>query len=476
MSSIDDTIQTVLKIEKDHDTSKLLIRGVNYWPILRRNVYFSLVRSRHAPKKYSTYQKMLDYVFSVLRYSKLKWSNRHRLVRKKYLIFSYSTFRRNKIDGKWFDAYSDSLRIRENIVWESIHIEYPQRGIFKKPTYESTYYLNPIIVFYAKLKTRLRKSIDLKNDVLQKVITTFDSIGYHTSIRAVHHEYYEILEYSKYFSKMLAKVEPQAVFVTGYSMNLSMGLLHACKKLKIDTYEIQHGSIFPNNPIFSNWTKIQDGGYYFLPKHFLVWDKAIKEHINKTNLPSHYHEAIYYGNSYHYIYNHQMLSYSPYEERFKKRIKMESRTIILFCLGRDDIEEWVYDTIENDSNLWLLRAHPGLGNYEALSKSPNLSRLIRMEHVFFEEPYNATLSFLLRISDLLVAYNSTTILEAIEYGLPTIAIEKASKTYFRVQIDEGKTVLCLNQKDLIIAIMQNKSKKSGNIHDQHYETWVGKYQ
>lgn len=474
MNSLNETVEYVNSIESKYSIENMLYKNVNIWPVLKRDLYFYLLRSKHAPKSYSKFKKTKDLLYGIARYNIHRITHRQGLSRKKYFFLTYSTFRRNTIEGRWFDNYVDSLIKRESIEDDSLCMEYMQRGIIKSPQYFPSYVINPLVFIRSKIKAYFSKASVFPVEIID-LINEFNVSGLSKSTISIHREVTEILFYSDYFTKILKRVDPEKIFLTAYTLNLSMGLLHAAQKLNIPTFEIQHGPIFPSNPLFCDWKYCPKDGYHFLPNYLLIWNEYIKKEINNSNNLNSNLFAINYGNSFNILHKNGAFHIDKHQlfELKQTLTSVPASRIILFCLARSDIPQWISEFIANDTdNIWLLRAHPGLQNIDELRNKNNIAAIINLPHVFYDEAYHYTLPLLLANVDIMVAYNSTTIMEAIDFNVRAISIDEISNIYFENEIKNNIAYVCLNIEQLQNQLITELPKVTLSQSASNNETWL----
>lgn len=441
-------IFAALKLNDYFPNQSLFVDDVNIYPYLRLSFFIHLIRKDYV-YKHSFKKRLLEFLKAITRFYLFNlWANNDMIDKdSENLFLSYSTFRRNKINGRWFDIYVDSFIIANSISKESSIIEVPQRGIFKKPKWHNSYYLNPLIQLKARLyASRNPQKIDPLD--VQAAIDYMKVYEYDINVDKLQKKISELRYYKQYFLKKLNNSKIKNVFVTSFSMNFSMGLVWAANELGINTYELQHGSVYENSPYYCHWS----GGYSpLLPKKFLVWTNEQQSFINKTckNFP----EGVNDGNNYLKLFKKQLISFDEYDIIWNKFILYQNNVLII--LQREDLPDWVIEPLINLSKggySIILRAHPGLNNLDHILSQPNIKKLLISKHVFLRELEGIPLFYLLNKISFLIAGKSTTIIEAALFDKKSIIITQDGTEYFNQEIENNMVLMGYSSDKFQIAL------------------------
>ena len=183
-----------------------------------------------------------------------------------------------------------------------------------------------------------------------------------------------------------------------------------------------------------------DINYNLLPKYFLVWDNVQANYINSTN-NNNFPIGIDDGNSFLEVFKNDMIDLTEYDIQWESIINNNNKTVLLI-LQREDIPVWLSDfIILNDNINWILRTHPGLNNDNYILNMPNISSILTHNHVFCNEFKNFILFYLLKKINCLVAWKSTTIIEASLFNKKSIMLTDQGTEYFQSLLDSKMLVM-----------------------------------
>ena len=429
-------INIALNLKNKLNFKKVNAFNINLYPLIRLSFFIHLIRVDYVFKH--TFKKRLYELFLSCYYYFISNIKGHKLKPKfDNLFLTYSTFKRNKVNDKWFDLYVDSFILKNNLQDKSAILEVPQRGIYKNPKTFPSSYLNPFL----QVKARLygfwfpQKIKNLDFDTLN---IYFKEYKYSMSEKKLGRKIAELNYYKKYFKAILLRHDVKKVYVTSFSMNFSMSLLWAANDLGLETFELQHGSVYENSPYYTNWN--MDINYNLLPKYFLVWDNVQANYINSTN-NNNFPIGIDDGNSFLEVFKNDMIDLTEYDVQWESIINNNNKTVLLI-LQREDIPGWLSDfIILNDNINWILRTHPGLNNDNYILNMPNISSILTHNHVFCNEFKNFILFYLLKKINCLVAWKSTTIIEASLFNKKSIMLTDQGIEYFQSLLDSKMLVM-----------------------------------
>lgn len=441
-------IQAALKLDDYFQKQSLLANDINIYPYLRLSFFIHLIRKDYV-YKHSFNKRLLEFFKSFIKFylGHFRFNNKIIDNNSENLFLSYSTFRRNKINGKWLDIYVDSYIMVNAISQKSSIIEVPQRGIFKTPKWHNSFYLNPLLQFKARLYAS-RNPVEINSSNLQAAISYMKRYEYALDKEKLQKKVAELYFYKEYFRKELVNSKVKNVFVTSFSMNFSMGLIWAANELGLNSYELQHGSVYEDSPYYCHWSGNDSP---ILPKKFLVWTSEQEKFINETcnNFPV----GINNGNNYLKLFKNKLIAFDAYDKVWNKYITNQNSIII--ALQREDLPEWVVEPLINLTKggfYIVLRAHPGLNNRDYIKSQPNIKKLLLSERVFLQELEEVPLFYILNEVRFLIAGKSTTIIEAALFDKKSIIIAEDGIEYFNQEIENNMVLMGYNCDKFQVAL------------------------
>ena len=425
-----DKIEVVLNLSKKVDFKNSISLGANLYPLIRLSFFIHLIRKDYI-YKHNFKIRLYEFLKSIFKYL-INIKNSNKLPNNcDNLFLTFSTFKRNKINDKWFDLYTDSYIIKNKLKNFGI-IEFPQRGIFKNPKTLSSKYLNPLIQFKARLYSLFfpSKIQNLDFEILNSYLEKYD---YSISEQYLSKKVSELNFYKKYFKSILIKHKVKKVYVTSFSMNYSMSIIWAANELGLKTYELLHGSVYENSPYYTNWDLNME--YKLLPKYFLVWNNNQATYINST--VKKYPIGINDGNGFLEIFKKELIPLKKYHSSWNNTLIRKKNKTILIILQREDIPDWLAEFIVMHTDInWIFRTHPGLNNDSYILKLPNISSVLCLDNVYCSEFKNFILFYILKKIDCLIAWKSTTIIEASLFDKKSIILTNQGIEYFQFYIDQ----------------------------------------
>jgi hypothetical protein len=218
----------------------------------------------------------------------------------------------------------------------------------------------------------------------------------------------------------------------------SRELCVACKKRGVWVADIQHGVIAHNHPWYGKKFRSIDP-IEQLPNGFLVWDEGSAEVLRNWVDPSKV-EVKVIGNRWLERFKNPNPADSIVNksiEIFDKFIsnKQNGRKVILISLswGQVGLENGIMpETLINiikktsDKFMWLLRLHPNQLKGFATNESEQFFKLYNEKLLGFAEweiPSYSPLPSVLKYIDLHIAWNSSVVMEAAQFGVRSAALD-----------------------------------------------------
>ncbi len=255
---------------------------------------------------------------------------------------------------------------------------------------------------------------------------------------------------TEYFSNY----RPKSVFIPYETGSLALAIISACKNLGITTLGIQHGHIYPDNPMYSYCDIRSESNLYGfpIPTHLLLFGNATKKLLLSNGYPE--KNLIAFGNP-------SLFNLKEFQSKFNlhtslKKFSIEdSENVILFTTGKlqrayPEVGKYDYDEkiaerlIEkfgnNEKYKIIIKPHPTEDNiqiYEELIKKNHINNIIISQNSIFE---------LISLSSLVISVFSTTMYDALCFEKPVIRI-KFSENNQQV-IDLSKVIITTTLEEM----------------------------
>lgn len=246
-----------------------------------------------------------------------------------------------------------------------------------------------------------------------------------------------------------------AFSVCYYSAN-AMALNLACRELNIPSVDIQHGVQFDAHIAYGHWTKVPQTGYAALPRYFWCWSQDEADVINEWNeqLTKH-HQAVITGNLWLEQWRteaYEWLKPAPGTvERLENKRAGKFNILItlqpIFSSPKD--LAILLECIKNSKPdwQWWIRLHPLM-----LDKKEQIKTLFS-EHstarIEVEDASSTELFTLLSKMDAHITHSSATVLEALEFGIPSIVFSPMGKALYERKINNRQMFFSNQFEDIL---------------------------
>lgn len=455
-------------LEKKYPVDQWTYDGIYVWPIIKLQLYFYYIHnfiekgiSSKSPQK-SKVNGIIKIFDSLIQLIRLVVKPK---VKGKWIIATesenYKTIWNNTKINKFYYPLEAAINqegfqllyLNWTPISKSIKSSNP-KGIL----YMNQYY--PFFRFWNKLKSFVKKpkvffpeykSIikDIENEIPFK-----PPFSKGNEKEYLCHNIEQVLSYSSSINIVLKKYSPKFILELCYYnlANLSLNIL--ANENKIPIIELQHGSLGPSHLGYTGWSNLPKNGYKLFPNIIWCWDKLSYDHINTWASKTPNIELIIGGNTWlTYINNSKLEDIDWF---------FEKKTIILYTMQRNYIEDYIYETIRLSSKkyLWMLRPHPR--HSESIEEIKRKAAQYKIENkIEIEKAQKMPLPAILKNAYLHLSEFSGSIIEAAAIGTHSIILNQEGVDSYTEYIDEGKATAFLSKDperliDLIDNFVSNK--------------------
>lgn len=221
----------------------------------------------------------------------------------------------------------------------------------------------------------------------------------------------------KFYSLLLENIRVDSIHLLSFYSPDLLGAVIAANRMRIPTYDYQHGSQGIQHLVYARWHNVPVSGYLALPKFFLNWDANSKRVIDEWTKGTP-HASVLHGNTWHMAWKNGLITKEDTLDKSKKYILLALQPLI------KPIDEFVYNAIKETSSYctWLIRLHPRqLHDMNQIKKElieRGLYDMVEIEKATF-----LPLPELLTYASVVVTKFSGCVIEAVEFGLTCIIVD-----------------------------------------------------
>lgn len=483
---ITDIVNFLNEIEKKWEVDKWTIDKVHIWPLIRMDLFFSLMYT------YLGYDRGIDKVkisgkiqlaFNVLKglskffYSKISdFKNNDTLNKKVNAVFLGDGISFAKIENKWFDKFCDPF-INYFNEKKIISLRLDTLHNYHIPRFYPSVFIQPFIDFSIIKSLFFKKKNKSNNEHLpglSEFLLFLKSKNFKVptpDIQNVKAKALKIRGLAEFYKKILKKTKPGIGLTVSYYGDYPMAFNLACREFGIPSVDIQHGGEGDLHAAYGRWNKIPLTGYELLPTIFWCWSEAEAAIIKKWNYKvENWHKVMVGGNLLLEMWKNDSFDFiNNYEKKILNIKKENNNPNILLTLGFDiSTEENLKNTFEaikkSQKQLnWWIRLHPSMLNKKEIIKKTLLNKEI---HNFeMDIVTEVPLYSLLKHVDAHVTYISTTVVEAQQFNVPSVITSNYGADFFPDQIASGWSVKACASNEIIDAINFQLKRKQELINN-----------
>jgi len=477
-----DVLDFINEIEGKFNVEEWVLDNIHIWPILRIRLAYQLddmVKTRVSVTKKQLFERAIHKSLSMpnglLRHYYAKTvdcRNNDRLDRKiDVVFFTYASSRSFRVREAWVDRFSDPfIYLFKQRKLESLSLERSSRYEYKIPRFNRSILIQPGLSWLALLNTIKCKNLTFPSSTQAELYQFFDYLGenvldayipdlYSTKLRVGY-----IRLVADYLKRILKKADPLLLFGSNYYGDDDMAAILACRELGITSVDIQHGIQGDYHIAYARWTKVPEGGYELMPNVFWNWSEDEHRTIQAWNQDvREHHRSIVGGNLLYQVFGDKDNEISKYyDETFRHLVPERDKYVHLLLslqwgVGLLDLYRDAMN--RSPSNFyWWVRGHPSMSRREIKEVIAKL-RELKNVNFNFEEATSFPLFTLLKYMDVNITENSTTIIEAEWFGVPSIITNESGARSFEKQLESGVAITAYTVSDLLQAIDYQAGKK-----------------
>jgi hypothetical protein len=467
-------LQKLNSIERNHRVEELVYNDYYIWPIIKIKLYFEiLTRHSSAGNKgvhSSLISRMFSYLVSGLKFLVLELANFKMLQKTDVLIFADPFNRRVDVLNKKYEVYVDSIydELLE-INKKCLVIERNASAQYLRPCYSRSF---PQFLIQLAFSPFMLKPVSLS----QNICTILNEIGEDLKLSGYTANTVTIPSIKKIirifdthlnmYSFIYSICKPKIVILTEWYSIISCACIAAAKKAKIKTVEVQHGVQTETHIAYGNWIKNSSQYINPFPDIFWVWSDADKVNIDNT-FSKFAAKSFLGGNLFLESYLSSKITLNG-EKEIEPLLKLNKKICLVTLQPNYELHDSImeYISLIKSDYVFLFRKHPLINKSSEVFISQIKSKF--PELVFdIEISSKIPLFILLKYSSLHLTYNSSTVLEAENFNVPTIIFDTdVATSLYEKQIKAGICKLYQNSKiEFSDNLNQNRKYKIQKVQE-----------
>lgn len=242
------------------------------------------------------------------------------------------------------------------------------------------------------------------------------------------------------FEKWLKINAAKLVIVVCWYKYETMAATLAARRLGLITADLQHGLQGSSHMAYSGWVNNSLRVYEVVPDVFMSWGKESAQRVMLDNQAFRSQStSIVTGNLWLNKWRDGNLkNYDYREDNLKRLLKNKTKVILITLQNRFCCEKFVIDAMLNspDDWFWLVRFHPSTLPRERNIIKKMLSVISKTKYEYLITSSLSLYSVFQFVHIHLTGY-STTALEALSFGIPTITLTRVGADFFKDFIELG---------------------------------------
>lgn len=451
-----DMMKMLKQLECEEKIFSTHVKDVPIWPLMRIRWFFSeweriyTSSSRRSESSSSIWHRLLPWLTKVCDrrlFFPLKLERHHQAD----ILFMSDGISFTKLGEEWYERFCDPLIDQSsNIKLKSVL--WSPRDIGKSPTHTKIWSAQASIAFITLWSALLAKISRPGAELLAQLASISKKLecnGYQAtyfSPNKVLTDAYRMRMLSKFFQQRLAIVRPRIACIVGYYSLEGMSFVWACKKMGVPVVDLQHGVQGPLHPAYAQWALNHQyvSTIPLVPDCFWVWSSneavAIQNWASGTT-----HQCYVGGNPWVDLW--KLSNSEPVEVKQLKEkaaivaARAEGQFIVLITLqyGLDYSEQLAplraLLRLVGDTYKFWVRLHPLM-----LERRQEIKQYLDNLFIELDEVSDLPLPALLPHCKAHITHSSSAVIEASDYGIPSIITSRFGAELFTEYLDAGLAV------------------------------------
>ncbi len=464
----EEAIGVINRVESEFPVHEWEIDGIQIWPLLRIQIAFNLYRRSFfanpglsdlpQPRMRENGEPANLNTWAAWR--KAERANREArgtiAIRPKAVLIG-NCDSRTKFAGSYYDKFLDPIAdAYEELSYASVQIDPLWRWTFPKARKAILYF--PYLCFFEAIKR--------KTKIARKGRRRLVSIGEFSMMRCLS-KVPELKDLALSIKSNVEQIERMArmlelyfrfcgtkiVYTVCYYTNWGFAANVAAHRLNIPTVDMVHGCGREFDVSVGRWPEPKEDGWAMLPNVFWCWDQDQATTVSRWADSSSKHFPYIGGQLW-------MQQWQSDKQSTMSRLKREGELFVdENCKGIRIMvtpyyfdDHRLFDLIEAAPSEWnwLLRMHPN--RPQDMKEAAVIVSSRELNNVQIQWPGSVDLHVVLPLVDVHLTESSSTILESMYYGVPSVAMKDIGRQLFPGEVDSGWLAMAESVDEIIFAI------------------------
>jgi hypothetical protein len=456
-------MEAIASVEARYRVTEWEIDGIRFWPLARIRWFFALWESAYCagpqPGGRSRLRSAIEQVGRMASgaircacASAMDASRNDRITGPRDVAFLSDGFSFAKIGGRWVERFCDPLIGRLQARRISSVLLTPSHR-YLRPRATPSVFIQPRIDL-ANLRGALRSRAVLARihaPDYAPVRSMLASRGVDhpaLSLNKIASDLARLRAVAHTCGRLLDRLRPRLALIVSYYSLEGMAFVLACRERGIRVVDLQHGVQGELHPAYGRLPQPSRDGHVLLPHAFWVWSEEEAKAVRAWAGESGAHEVVVGGNSWLEDWLGEGSATIADTDRCVAAMRREAmgRRIVLVTLqyGLDEAEQLqpLRELIRaaGDGWAWWVRLHPIM-----LAQRGRVRGLLLEGDgaVRVDEPTDLPLYGLLRHVDAHLTHSSSTVLEAIRFGVRSVVTSRYGVELFPGSFASGAALAAL---------------------------------
>lgn len=244
------------------------------------------------------------------------------------------------------------------------------------------------------------------------------------------------------YKAMLRRVRPSVGFIVSYYGVEGMAFVLACRESQVLSVDLQHGVQGELHPAYGSWPEPPGRTFALLPDRFWVWSEWEADVIRRWSGTTS-HAPVVGGNPWNLVWNdaHPMTGLQDALDRARAlKARARNAPVILVTLQFGLLDSEQLDPLlelmaaTGQRFVYWVRLHPCMLERREEIRSKLGTRAATVE---LDEPTDVPLPALLRHVDVHLTNSSSVVIEAAQFGVPSVITSKFGEELFTPLYEAG---------------------------------------